>query len=398
VSGPRLFGAFPRGSAAGRSLLAATGLLVTFGTVAVASASEGQSSANGGSSWSITIHDLVYLGFGLCALYLASRVRLGALIRRAPLLAGAGLVSLVAVRAVGTTANGGKRWLNLHVIYLQPSEVFKLLAVLYLAWLVASRPDDLRDGRRLAVTALPVALGAGLIALEPDFGTASVVIVVGLATLAVAGARLRLVARAAALGAAALGAYMAAKPYAASRLFGFLHPSSDPLGSGYQLLQSKIGLGAGGVTGLGLGHSREKWGLLPNPHTDFIFTIVGEELGLIGTLCVLALFVWFLFAAVRIAQRAPDPAARALATGITAWICLEAVINVASVVGGWAVTGIPLPFFSYGGTALITELAAVGLLYNVAHAAPPPAPAPARRAASREGARRHPRALAPPRG
>jgi cell division protein FtsW len=121
------------------------------------------------------------------------------------------------------------------------------------------------------------------------------------------------------------------------------------------------------VTGLGLGHSREKWGLLPNPHTDFIFTIIGEELGLVGTLAVIALFTAFLMVAVRIAQRCSNQVYRLVAVGITTWIMVEALINIASVVGWWAVTGVPLPFFSYGGTALITELAAVGILYNIAH-------------------------------
>jgi cell division protein FtsW len=157
------------------------------------------------------------------------------------------------------------------------------------------------------------------------------------------------------------------KPYSAARFFSFLHPNKDLLGSGYQLLQSKIGLGAGGLTGLGLGNSREKFGLLPNPHTDFIFTIVGEELGLIGSLVVIGLFIWFLFVATRIAKQCTNEVYRLLVVGVTTWIVLEAIINIASVVGGWAVTGIPLPFFSYGGTALITELAAVGLMYNVAH-------------------------------
>jgi cell division protein FtsW len=165
----------------------------------------------------------------------------------------------------------------------------------------------------------------------------------------------------------AVGGYLLAEPYSAKRFFSFLHPNANLLGSGYQLVQSKIGLGAGGVTGLGLGHSREKWGLLPNPHTDFIFTIVGEELGLIGTLAVIALFLAFLMAAVRIAQRCSNQVYRLIAIGITTWIAVEALINIASVVGWWAVTGVPLPFFSYGGTALITELASVGLLYNIAH-------------------------------
>jgi cell division protein FtsW len=164
-----------------------------------------------------------------------------------------------------------------------------------------------------------------------------------------------------------MGVYAILEPYSVRRLTSFLHPNSNLTTSGYQLLQSRIGLGAGGLTGLGLDHSREKWGLLPNPHTDFIFTIIGEELGLVGTLSVIALFIGFLMVATRIARQCTNEVYRLLVVGITAWIVLEAVINIASVVGFWAVTGIPLPFFSYGGTALITELAAIGLLYNIAH-------------------------------
>jgi cell division protein FtsW len=362
-----LFQPMPRGVASGRVLLLITTLLVTFGTIAVASASEGQASANGGTTWSIMIHDLVYLGFGLFALYLASRVRLDRLVRAAPLLILFGLGLLLAVRAIGVTSNGGKRWLNLHVIYLQPSELFKLFTVLFIAWLVQHHHDELGHWRQLAVWTLPVTFGCALIVIEPDIGTSSVVAVIAFAMLAVGGLSRIMLGRIMLLGVAAFGAYVAYKPYSAGRLLSFLHPNTHLLGSGYQLLQSRIGLGAGGVGGLGLGHGREKWGLLPNPHTDFIFTIIGEELGLIGTLAVIALFVAFLFAAVRIAQQCTNSVYRLIAVGITTWIAVEALINIASVVGWWAVTGIPLPFFSYGGTALITELAAVGLLYNIAH-------------------------------
>jgi cell division protein FtsW len=362
-----VLGPFPRGDGAGRALLIVTGLLVTFGTVAVASASEGQATANGAASWSIAIRDLVYLALGLGALFAMARVRLDALVRRAPVWIAAGVGLLLAVKAVGVSANGGKRWINLHVIYLQPSELFKLATVLFVAWLVRYHRDVLGDWRRLAMWTAPITVGAALIVVEPDIGTSSVVIAIVVVMLAVAGLPPSMIARIIFLGAAGFAGYMLYRPYSARRFFAFLHPSQDLLGNGYQLLQSKIGLGAGGLTGLGLGHSREKWGLLPNPHTDFIFTIVGEELGFIGAMAVLVLFVAFLFCATRIAQRCADPAHRLIAVGITTWICLEAVINIASVVGGWAVTGIPLPFFSYGGTALITELAAVGLLYNVAH-------------------------------
>ncbi len=389
----RVLAPFPRGDAAGRALLVVTGLLVTFGTVAVASASEGQSTANGAASWSIAIRDLIYLGLGLAALYLVARVRLDLLVRRAPVWIIGGLGLLLAVKAIGVSANGGKRWINLHVIYLQPSELFKLATVLFIAWLVAHHGEEMNDWRRLALWTAPVTLGAGLILIEPDIGTSSVVIAIALVMLGVAGLSRTTLVRVVLLGALGLGAYVLYRPYSAKRFLAFLHPNQNLLGSGYQLLQSKIGLGAGGLTGLGLGHSREKWGLLPNPHTDFIFTIVGEELGFIGAMAVLVLFVAFLMCATRIAQRCTNEAYRLVAVGITTWICLEAAINIASVVGGWAVTGIPLPFFSYGGTALITELAAVGLLYNVAHEARAPEPSHevARRAPapSRERASRH---------
>lgn len=348
-------------------LLLVTSLLVAFGTLAVVLASEGQSAASGSSSLSIVLRDVIYLGFGVFALYVVARIRLDQLVRRAPLLAIGGLGLLVAVKLVGVTSNGGKRWLNLHVIFLQPSEIFKFVTVIFVAWLVQHHHEELGNWRQLAIWTVPVSLGATLIVIEPDIGTTSVVVAICFVMLAIAGLSKKLLVRIAGLGVLAFLGYMKLKPYSAARFFSFLHPNKDLLGNGYQLLQSKIGLGAGGLTGLGLGQSREKWGFLPNPHTDFIFTIIGEELGLLGTLFVIGLFVWFLFVATRIAQQCTNDVYRIMAVGITTWIMVEAIINIASVVGGWAVTGIPLPFFSYGGTALISELAAVGLLYNIAH-------------------------------
>jgi cell division protein FtsW len=357
----------PSGNFAARMLLLVTTLLVVFGTIMVASASEGQSAANGGSSFSIILRDLVYLGFGVFALYVMTRVKVERLIRSAPLLMLVGLAMLVAVRLVGVTTNGGKRWLNLHAILLQPSEIFKLSTVLFLAWLVQLHHDELAEWKHLLIWTSPVSIGATLILVEPDIGTTSVVVAIAFVMLAVAGLATRRLCQVALIGVSIFFIYMKMKPYSAARFFSFLHPNNDLVSSGYQLLQSKIGLGAGGLTGLGLGNSREKFGLLPNPHTDFIFSILGEELGLVGTLIAIGLFVWFLFVATRIAKQCTNDVYRVIVVGITTWIVLEAIINIASVVGGWAVTGVPLPFFSYGGTALITELAAVGLIYNIAH-------------------------------
>ncbi len=363
----RLVQPMPRGSFNARMLLLVTTLLVAFGTIAVASASEGQATANGGSSFSIIIRDLVYLGFGVFAMYIMTRVRIDQVVRRSPFLILIGLLMLAVVRVAGVSTNGGKRWLNLHVILLQPSEIFKLFTVLFLAWLVQLHHDELRDWKQLVLWTSPVTIGAVLILVEPDIGTTSVIVAIAFSMLAVAGLSKRRLAQISALGVGVFLVYMKLKPYSAARFFAFLHPNSDLLGSGYQLLQSKIGLGAGGLTGLGLGNSREKFGLLPNPHTDFIFSIIGEELGFVGTLVVIGLFVWFLLVTMRIAKQCTNDVYRLIVVGISTWIVLEAIINIASVVGGWAVTGIPLPFFSYGGTALITELAAVGLIYNIAH-------------------------------
>ncbi len=357
----------PRGDHDARMLVLVVSLLVAFGTVMVASASEGVAATTGGSTWGLMARDLVYLGFGAVGFYVVARVRLSYLVRRAPLVMVIGLGLLAAVKVAGVSANGGKRWLNLHIIDLQPSELFKFATVLFVAWVVERHRDELTRWGPLARWMLPVIGGAGLIVLEPDIGTSSVVVAIAFMMLFATGLPWRMLIRVALLGLVAFGGYMVYRPYSARRFFSFLHPNQNLLGSGYQLLQSKIGLGAGGLTGLGLGHSREKWGLLPNPHTDFIFTIVGEELGLLGTVTVIALFVWFLFVAVRIAQRSSNDVYRVMVVGVTTWIMLEVIINVASVVGWWAVTGVPLPVFSYGGTALITELTAIGLVYNIAH-------------------------------
>ncbi len=358
---------FPRGDRAATSLLVLTALMVGYGTVMVGSASDAQSALNGGTSFALAIRDLLYLVIGAVVFWVVARVRLSWLLGLAPMLVSVGLALLAAVEMVGITVNGGKRWLPTPFIQIQPSEFFKLFVVLYVVWVIQRPHRRIGKWRHLALWLSPVLAGAGLILLEHDVGTDTVVAAIALVVLFVAGLPRKIISRILLLSLPVLGVYALLEPYSVRRLISFLHPNANLATSGYQLLQSRIGLGAGGLTGLGLDHSREKWGLLPNPHTDFIFTIIGEELGLIGTLSVIALFVGFLMVATRIARQCTNEAYRLLVVGITAWIILEAVINIASVVGFWAVTGIPLPFFSYGGTALITELAAVGLLYNIAH-------------------------------
>ena len=363
----RVLQPFPRGDRAATSLLLITALMVGYGTVMVGSASDAQSALNGGTSFALAIRDVMYLAIGAVVFWLAARVRLAWVTGLAPALVAVGLTLLMAVEAVGITVNGGKRWLPTPFIQIQPSEFFKLFVVLYVVWVVQHHHQRIGNWQHLALWLSPLLLGVGLILLEHDVGTDTVIVAIALTVLFVAGLPRQVLGATVLLGVPVMAVYAMLEPYSVRRLISFLHPNANLSTSGYQLLQSRIGLGAGGLTGLGLDHSREKWGLLPNPHTDFIFTIIGEELGLVGTLSVIALFVGFLMVATRIARQCTNEAYRLLVVGITAWIILEAVINIASVVGFWAVTGIPLPFFSYGGTALITELAAVGLLYNVAH-------------------------------
>lgn len=360
------FHPFPKGNRLGMALLALTAIMVTYGTIMVASASEGLASA-GGSTFGPLVKDLFYLGIGIGVLLLMACVRIGLLLRFAPWLIGGGVVLLAAVQKLGVEVDGGRRWLSLPGFELQPSELFKFFVLIYVAWVLERHHNRIGDWQHLVVWTLPILAGLGFIMLEHDLGTGSVIGAIAVTMLGVAGLARRYLSSIAVLALVAGLVYSQFFKYSFDRFVAFLHPNANLATSGYQLLQSKIGLGAGGLLGLGFGQSREKWGLLPNPHTDFIFSIIGEELGLIGTLAVVGLFVAFLMLGTRIARQCTNEVYRLISVGITTWLVLEAVINIASVVGGWAVTGIPLPFFSYGGSAMITELAAVGLLYNIAH-------------------------------
>ena len=356
----------PRGNATALRLLLITIALVAVGTFMVASASEGQAALNG-SAFSIMKNDALWLVLGFFAMFAMMRIQLQFWLRWSMIILLFSLASLVAVALVGTSVSGGRRWLTLGKLEIQPSEFFKMVALLYVASVVSRYYRRLGSGQHLILWMSPIVMGVGFILLEHDLGTASIVGAIVFVMLFQAGMSWFQVAIA--TGAAITGGllYSVSSSYAWARISAVLHQGANTSTSGYQLLQSKIGLGAGGLLGLGYGHSREKWGLLPNPHTDFIFSVIGEELGFIGTMVVIALFVAFMFAGVKIARSCTNDVYRLLAVGITAWITLEAVINIASVVGLWAVTGVPLPFVSYGGSALLTELAAVGLLYNIAH-------------------------------
>lgn len=353
------------------TLLVATASLLLIGVAMVLSASSISAFDQFGSSFRFFNRQVMYAAAGVVAGMLTARMRYRAWERLCgPALLGTlALLALVLHPAVGTVAGGSSRWIAVGPVTLQPSEFAKLAVVAFVATVVAKRWKRIDDARTLALPLAPVVgIVCGLILLQPDLGTAVIVAGTVFAMLFVAGARLKhLVLGGGASLALGFGAIYA-EGYRWARLMSFANPSADPQGTGYQITQSFIGLGSGGLFGVGLGASRQKWLSLPNAHTDFIYSIIGEELGLLGALAVLVLFGLVVYSGIRIALRAPDAFGRLLAAGITAWIGLQAVINLGAVTGLLPITGVPLPFVSFGGSSLVVSLAAVGVLVSVGRA------------------------------
>jgi cell division protein FtsW len=271
------------------------------------------------------------------------------------------------VPGVGIYVSGARRWIGYGIFRIQPSEIAKLALLIFTADIVSRRARELSDWKRvLRPVVLVLMLFAALVMKEPDLGTTLVMALLVIAMLVAGGVRAKHLFVVAAGGATLVTALAWLEPYRRERMLTFLHPFADSSNSGYQIAQSLIAIGSGGVTGVGLGASRAKWNFLPNAHTDFIFAIIGEELGLIGAFAVMALFVGFGILGTRAALRAPDRFGTLLAAGATMWVVAQAAINIGAVVGVLPVTGIPLPYVSFGGSALITTMLASGILVNVA--------------------------------
>lgn len=276
---------------------------------------------------------------------------------------------LIAVLAshFGHSAYGAQRWLRLGSLPpVEPSEFGKLALVLYYADWLSRRPQTVGTfARGLLPFGLTVTTVCGLVILQPDLGSAFVIAATAMCMYFIAGADLRHIAFGLVLGGAALVTAIVSASYRFERVTAFLDPMKDPLGIGWNTLQAEIALGSGGIFGLGLGASRQKFYYLPNAHTDAIFAVIGEELGLIGTVGILLLFGFIALRGFRISLRAPDTFGALLAAGVTSWLVVQALINVAVVTATVPFTGIPLPFVSFGGSSLIVSLVAVGLLLNV---------------------------------
>lgn len=278
------------------------------------------------------------------------------------------LLMAVLIPGLGVTAGGSSRWLNLGPLSLQPSELAKLALILFIAD-VFSRKDP-ASVKQLSHTILPVVPVLGLLSLlimaQPDMGTTMLVGTIGFGMLFLSGAPLRYLGLMGGLGAAVAIFGALAEPYRRERVLAFMNPWSDPLNTGYQTIQSMMAMGSGGIFGVGIGASRQKWLYVPNAHTDFIFAILGEEIGLLGTLMVLGMFAFITYLGIRIAQNAPDRFGMYIAAGITIWISVQALVNMGAVTASLPITGVPLPLVSFGGSSLVVTLVGVGILTNIA--------------------------------
>ena len=283
------------------------------------------------------------------------------------------LLVAVLVPGIGTRVGGASRWLRVSSFAgVQPAELAKLAVVIYLAfWLGRKRDPDVEIGRWSVTLPFVLIVGfvAALVVAEPDLGTAIVLGAVALGMYFVAGARLVEFAGLGILTALLVATVAVVQPYRLQRILTFLDPWSDPRGAGFQTIQSIYGLALGGPLGEGLGAGKEKFGFLPAPYTDSIFAVLGDELGLLGTLTVVALFLVVAFKGIRIALSAPDATGSLLATGITVWLVFQAWVNMAVVASLVPMTGITLPFISYGGSSICVGLVGVGILLNVGHQA-----------------------------
>ena len=354
-------------------LLTATLCLLAFGVVMVFSASSttallGQS----GDSAYYLKRTLIVGVLGLLMMRVLTLRGIRILRPVTPLVLVGSFVLLLAVLVpgFGVSANGASRWFGAGPFQVQPSEFAKLALVLYGAHLLAARPRMTRSIRSLTPYLSTVALACILMVAEPDLGTAIVVCLAAAALLVAAGMKIRhLALLAGALGAVLLLAIVI-EPYRMHRLTGFLHPTGDPSGAGFQVIQAKIALGSGGIFGVGLGQSLQKAFYLPEAHTDMIAAVIGEELGLAGISILIGLFGLFGYAGLRTAQRARDRYGKLLAAGLTSLILVQATVNLFAVLGLAPLTGVPLPFVSYGNSSLLVMLAATGLLLNVARAQP----------------------------
>lgn len=349
-------------------LFVAIATLVAIGLVMLYSASSAQAYADTHDTAYYLKRQMIWLVVGLIVSYGAYRMDYRKIKVFAPyalILCIAGLAAVL-VPHVGLVVNGARRWIGGGIVTLQPSEFSKLGLVLYLSAALANRGERITSlSKGLFPLCLPVGLMAVLVLIEPDMGTASLFVMTAFALFFAAGARIEHLVMILLATVPPVLLTIIASPYKRARIFAFLDPWKDAQNTGFHIVQSLFALGSGGLMGVGLGQSRAKFFYLPEQYTDFIFSVLGEELGLVGALVVVVLFVVLGYRAIRIAIGAQDRFGFFLAVGCAAMIVIQAFVNIGVVTSSWPVTGVPLPFISSGGSSLVVSLVAVALIMNV---------------------------------
>ncbi|HEX6977316.1 MAG TPA: putative lipid II flippase FtsW [Patescibacteria group bacterium] len=343
-----------------RGFLILTIVLTIVGLLAVADASAPQAQAFFHDSFFFVKQQLIWALAGFIALFVTANIPYHYWKKIAIYAFGINVILLIAVLipSVGSRLLGARRWISFGPIVFQPSELVKFTLATYMASLLSSK-------KRIFTYIIPLAVVASLIMLQPDLGTTIVVIVVGFVQLFIAGVPM-LPFLGIGVGGGVVGAILILlSAYRKQRFLEFLKTTADPLGSSYHVRQVLIALGSGGLFGVGLGQSRQKNLFLPESATDSVFAVIAEEIGFVGATLVIALLVFYLYRAVKIAQRAPDEFGTLLASGIIAWIGAQMFLNIGSMVAVIPLTGVPLPFFSYGGSSLTMILGGVGILLNI---------------------------------
>lgn len=343
--------------------------LLLFGIIALSSASSVMSFERFGNNHYFLVRQLMFGAVpGLILMYLLSRIDYHVWQKYAPLLILVGIVLLVLVLipGIGFKAGNARRWINFGLFLFQPAEYIKLATIIYLASWYDKRQRHAAD---LYYGFLPsfaiVGLVAGLIILEPDIGTMLILVLIAAVMFFIGGVRLKYLLSAAGLGLLVLWILIKAAPYRLQRIAAYFNPSVDPKGISYQINQALLAIGSGGLWGTGFGQSRQKYNYLPEPIGDSIFAVISEELGFVRIMLILLLFLILAFRGFKIAKAAPDNFGKLLAVGITSWIIIQALVNIGGITSLIPLTGIPLPFISYGSTALAVTLAGVGILLNI---------------------------------
>jgi cell division protein FtsW len=343
-------------------------LLLAIGIMMVYSASAVIAFHDFGDTYYYLKRQLIFAALGIVAMVITMNIdyRIWRKAAKPSLIIGFILLIIVLIPGIGVVRGGARSWLGISSFGIQPSEFIKIVIIIYLAKLLSEESSQITQFiKGLLPPLLIVGTAFGMIMLQPDLGTGAVLVGASMLMIYIAGARMLHLNMLALTGAAGLVGLILSAPYRLDRITGFLDPWKYPLDEGYQIIQSLFAIGPGGLVGLGLGMSRQKYSYLPEPQTDFIFSILAEELGFIGGAAVLLLFTLMLWRGIRIAIVAPDTFGSLLATGIVGMIAVQVIINIGVVIGMFPVTGITLPLISAGGSSLTLMLTAMGVLLNI---------------------------------